>query len=227
MKIISTIFLGHLLTAQAFAPCNSGRSLAFTSLKVERGDSAEAVESALEASRKFGATSKEAMVAWDIVEEIRASDNSAAYVNSENDALSDPTKNKEYYEKFLELKKLGELQRDHIDSIKHVTNTIRAIKLSPPESSSESTVGPHDEVLAHALSEARLMTENHGIASSEAKLAWEVVEHIASDDMTEAMKGSIGEEDCLIEMIEACEAMDELNRALFLDSKKEAGRYQG
>ena len=43
---------------------------------LERGDSSAATEAALEASRKFGGTSKEARVAWDIVEEIRASDNS-------------------------------------------------------------------------------------------------------------------------------------------------------
>ncbi len=72
------------------------------------------------------------------------------------------------------------------------------------------------------------MTEKHGIQSSQAKVAWEAVEHIASDDLSEAMKAAVDDNDeCLIEMIEACEALDELNRALFLDSKKEAGRYQG
>merc|ERR1712130_31254 len=120
----------------------------------------EAVEAALEASRKFGATSKEARVAWDIVEEIRASDNSAAYVNSKHDALADPSKNKEYYEKFLELKNLADLQKSHIESIKHVTESIRAIKLSPPENkildeSEDDVKERNDPILGHALSEAK------------------------------------------------------------------------
>jgi len=49
-----------------------------TALKLESGDgdgSQAAVEAALEASRQYGTTSKEAAVAWDIVEEMRASDN--------------------------------------------------------------------------------------------------------------------------------------------------------
>ena len=40
-----------------------------------RADVSESIEAALTASRTFGATSKEAAVAWDIVEEINASDN--------------------------------------------------------------------------------------------------------------------------------------------------------
>lgn len=40
-----------------------------------RVDSSDAVKAALEASKKYGATSKEARVAWDIVEEMDASDN--------------------------------------------------------------------------------------------------------------------------------------------------------
>ena len=38
--------------------------------------------------------------------------------------------------------------------------------------------------------------------------------------MSQVMKGSIdAEEECLVEMMEACEAMEELNRALFLKEK--------
>ena len=41
----------------------------------ERPDSSAAVAHALETSKKFGPTSKEAAAAWDIVEEMDASDN--------------------------------------------------------------------------------------------------------------------------------------------------------
>jgi hypothetical protein len=40
-----------------------------------RPDSSEAVKHALEMSKTFGGTSKEAAAAWDIVEELDASDN--------------------------------------------------------------------------------------------------------------------------------------------------------
>lgn len=224
MKLILASIL--FATTGAFVPTPTHQPFGVsTRLNVERGQSSDAIQEALEASRKFGPTSKEARVAWDIVEEINASDNSAAYSSKDHDALSDPSQNKEKYEKFLELKKLAEMQKDHIESVRHVTTQIRAIKLAPPTSTKEHL---HNPILDQALTEAKAMTSQHGVSSSEAKLAWEAVENIASDDLTEAMKGAIDADDeCLIEMIEACEALDELNRALFLDSKKEAGRYQG
>jgi CP12 domain len=40
-----------------------------------RADASAAIKAALDASKKFGATSPEARVAWDTVEEIDASDN--------------------------------------------------------------------------------------------------------------------------------------------------------
>jgi hypothetical protein len=67
-----------LLTSSAAAfvhPSQHRTSFRTTSLNAERGDSKKAIEEALEASRKFGPQSKEARVAWDIVEEINASDN--------------------------------------------------------------------------------------------------------------------------------------------------------
>lgn len=195
------------------------------SLNLERGDSSNAIQEALEASRKFGSASQEARVAWDIVEEISSSDNSAAYAERSNDVLSDPSKNKDQYSRFLELKNLSELQKKHIDSVKHVTESIRAIKLAPPKSEKEIV---HNPVLDQALADAKEMTEKHGVSSPEAKLAWEAVEQIASNDSSEVTKKAIdADEECLVEMVEACEALEELNRALFLESKKEEGRYQG
>jgi len=132
------------------------------------------------------------------------------------------------YEKFLELQASGEQQRKEADAAKYVTNHIRAVKLAPPaKPSSKGTL--HNPILDHALTEAKLMTKLHGATSKEAKLAWEAVEHISANDFSEVMKGSIDADDgeCLVEMVEACEAMEELNRALFLNENKEVGRYQG
>lgn len=72
--IIMKLSLIALLTgyASAFAPAPMDK--ASTAL-FERVDSSAAVKAALEASKKYGPTSKEAAVAWDIVEELDASDN--------------------------------------------------------------------------------------------------------------------------------------------------------
>ncbi len=71
MKLISIAILAS--TASAFAPSIShgGRSTAL----YERADSSAAIEAALEASKTYGATSPEAALAWEIVEELDASDN--------------------------------------------------------------------------------------------------------------------------------------------------------
>ena len=82
-----------------------------------------------------------------------------------------------------------------------------------------------DPVLKKALSNAELMTEWWGIQSKEAKLAWEAVEDILSNDQSEVTKGPISTgEDCLVEFMDACEAMEELDRVLF--HKKETAEHQ-
>mmetsp|Transcript_1141 Transcript_1141/g.2069 ORF Transcript_1141/g.2069 Transcript_1141/m.2069 type:complete len:123 (-) Transcript_1141:1230-1598(-) len=81
-----------------------------------------------------------------------------------------------------------------------------------------------DPVLKKALSNAELMTEWWGIQSKEAKLAWETVEDILSNDQSQVTKGPISTgEDCLVELMDACEAMEELDRVLF--HKKEVAEH--
>ncbi len=72
MKFFLSLFL--LSAAEAFVvPSRFGAPS--TALSLERGNASEAISAAMEASRTFGPTSQEARVAWDIVEEINASDN--------------------------------------------------------------------------------------------------------------------------------------------------------
>eukprot|EP00984_Skeletonema_dohrnii_P022836 scaffold11933_cov117-Skeletonema_dohrnii-CCMP3373.AAC.8 len=57
-----------------------------------RPDASEAIAEAMKLSEELGATSNEARVAWDIVEEIDSSDNSPAFIGSNVigvDALSE------------------------------------------------------------------------------------------------------------------------------------------
>ena len=62
----------------AFVPSSFRRSTTTTfvsSLSSTRVDSADLVKEALEISKKFGASSPEARLAWEAVEEVDASDN--------------------------------------------------------------------------------------------------------------------------------------------------------
>ena len=54
------------------------------------------------------------------------------------------------------------------------------------------------------------------LPTPEAALAWETVEEIAAASNAPALGGKLTDE-CLVEAIEACEALDELNKALNLD----------
>ena len=78
MKLIlsTTTALVMLMSTEAFVAPSSFGAKPSTALNLERGDSAGATEAAMAASREFGATSKEARIAWETVEEINASDNS-------------------------------------------------------------------------------------------------------------------------------------------------------
>lgn len=68
MKLFLTAAL--VSSSAAFAPTPAGRmSVAL------RSAGPEAIQAAMDASKKYGAASKEARVLWDIVEEMDASDN--------------------------------------------------------------------------------------------------------------------------------------------------------
>lgn len=74
MKLSLTLAFACVASSQAFMSNPLKRSSG-TTLMASKDSDSSAVKEALEASRKFGPSSKEARVAWDIVEEIRASDN--------------------------------------------------------------------------------------------------------------------------------------------------------
>jgi hypothetical protein len=90
MKISSiltplSVLLG-LKSSAAFVPVRNGIN---TGTKVmARKDSSNEIQEALRISREFGLDSKEARVAWDIVEEIDASDNIRCVTFSQEFRLS-------------------------------------------------------------------------------------------------------------------------------------------
>jgi len=182
-----------------------------------RVDSSDAVKAALEASKKFGPTSKEAQTAWEAVEEMDSSDNSAAYTGGVSE------EDQQYDEKMAALAALLEENQAKIYEMKKLAQELQAVKLVDPQK--VKTVAAPNPMLKKLLAEAKEATEKHGIDSTEAKLAWESVEEAASADSSEVMKPSL-EDECLIEAMEACEALEELGRAISL-LKNKGDRFSG
>ena len=116
----------------------------------------------------------------------------------------------DYDEKVKALSTLLKEQQDKISSIKSLAEELRGIKLSKPSSGASSVDNPQ---MRDALKEAKEATEKFGMDSSEAKLAWETVEEIASSDVSEAIKGSL-EDECLLDTIDACEAIEAMQAVL-------------
>lgn len=174
-----------------------------TALSATRVDTSDLIEEALAASKKYGASSPEARLAWEVVEEIDASDNSVATLGASDD-----------FQGAVEgLANKLKLQQPAMASLNGMAEEIKAIKLSAPKSASSSKSNPK---LQAAMKEAKQLTEIYGAHSSEAKLAWETVEELASSNRIEnAMGGMLTPEECLVDAaIGACEALEELNRVL-------------
>jgi hypothetical protein len=83
----------------------------------------------------------------------------------------------------------------------------------------ESRVIVDTPILHEAVVAAKAASATYGPTSTEATLAWEEVEEIYHFyERQEALGGKINfDEECVTEMVEACEALEELHRALNLD----------
>jgi len=116
----------------------------------------------------------------------------------------------EYNEKLEELQRLLEDQKPAMAALQTMANEVKQVKLANP-SSKVSTDSPQ---LQEAMAEAKSITEEKGIQSAEARIAWETVEEIAASGNDNAMGARLTDE-CLVDAaIEACAALDELNRVL-------------
>ena len=93
---------------------------------------------------------------------------------------------------------------------KSLVDVLKNIKLSKPEASKTSS----SPELTEALESAKKATAEFGITSSQARLAWETYEEIASSGLDNAMGVSLTEE-CSVEAgQEACKAIEELERVM-------------
>jgi len=239
MKLILASII--LASTQAFAPnavpflSRQGVASALHSTPSNE----DAIQEAMRLSKEKGATSSEARVAWDIVEELNASDNSAAFKGGINDddcfIGEDDTPPEECVDYAAGVEAVVKSAYDALettdtskaDSEKSIAESVRPISLSSSSSSGSADSAEVNTALLTALENAKKITAELGITSSEAKLAWEDVEEIASSGTSEATKKALDPEECLIEKIEVCEALEELDRVISLEENKDKGRYQG
>ena len=104
--------------------------------------------------------------------------------------------------------------KDELDQVKQLADELKGVKLATPPSGASSSDSSHTVAMKSALDAARAASEEFGKDSTEAKLAWETVEEIAAGASdNEAMRAPLDEE-CLIELIEGCEALEKFKTAL-------------
>lgn len=117
------------------------------------------------------------------------------------------------YGRFLdELYVIRELMGEKKEGMKKASlaQTLKAIKLQKPE----GAAAKHSKELTDALEAAKIATSDYGVTSSQAQLAWETYEEIASSGFDNAVGVNL-EDECHIESgQESCRAIEELDRVM-------------
>lgn len=203
----------------AFSTPRAFQRSSSASLMASPVDRTCAIKEAVQAGKTFGPTSQEAKLAWEVVEEIAESDISAAYTGGVNveecevTEIFDPAC-VDYGRNLEEMKQLMTNAKTEFIAVgKNLSNEIRPIKVTNPPAVTAQKDSPE---LRSALANAQLVTEQSGATSPAAKLAWEALEEQASNDEKNDALGGLMTDECLVEAMEACEAIEELNRAINL-----------
>ena len=121
----------------------------------------------------------------------------------------------EYGENLDKLSALMGENKPFIEQMKGVASELQRIKLA----ASPKPVAKDSPELRAAVAEAKAISDEKGATSPEARVAWDTVEEIAAAGNAPAMGGMLLEDECLVEAMEACEALEVLNEALNLKNK--------
>jgi len=222
--VTSKILLLLISQTSSFTVPFGTRSTTYTSLKAH-ADSSSLIDIALAASKKYGAASVEARLAWEDVEEVDSADNSAASVKGLDEDCSfgegDDPACAEYAMKMESFYEMLKENGPKLEQMKNLATEIKGIQMVVPE----SKISPDSPALQAALADAQEWVKKKGADSTEAKLAWETVEEIASSDNSAATQNSLYDE-CLTEAIDACESLDELSKVIYQD-KNGGDRFSG
>jgi CHASE3 domain sensor protein len=128
----------------------------------------------------------------------------------------------EYSQKLEELSALLEDQGPKIEQIKSLAREIQAVKIKEAAPSQGRVAD--SPALQAIIKAAKAATEKFGATSPEATVAWAEVEDVAAaSSKSNALGGMLGDE-CLVETIEACDALEELQRAIQVTSSDPAYR---
>jgi hypothetical protein len=181
MKVLFSLLMGY---ASAFSPGTlfHGNQQQSNRALQARPDSSAAVAEAIRISKEFGATSSEARVAWEIVEEMDASDVSPSMPSSQAAPLSEEELHQMDY--LVQIRALNQLLTDtqeKLSQIKTLASNLKELEIEDPNLSKlpETAAG-----LKTALQEAKAAAEVHGPNSPESTAAWNEV-----DFCTEIMGG--------------------------------------
>ena len=139
-----------------------------------RPDASEAIADALRISEELGVTSKEARVAWDIVEEMDSNDSHAAY-SSSNDLVTSAGP-QDYYDHIRSLSYLLEETSSKVTQMKQLVEQIKDMELKDPSLARipDDTAGQQLKVV---LADAKAAAEVYGRSSPEAKKAWDTLDN--------------------------------------------------
>jgi len=171
-----------------------------------------AIGDAKAAEKQYGKGSPEAIIAWETVEEIASSDHpSMARGLDEECKMEDSALCEEYAKNVAELQKILGEQSSQLKRVKDLTANVRAVQikgLPTPTNNVDSAA------LKAAIAEAKAATKNHGSSSREAAVAWDTVEEISAADNSQTTIPALLDDECLLEAVEACDALSELERVI-------------
>lgn len=125
-------------------------------------------------------------------------------------AYQAPILDNEYEQKVKALSQMLTKTKAEIEAVKSLADELKGVKLASPSAHADA---PDEVAMKEALAAARSATKKFGADSIESRLAWETVEEVAASTNYSAIRAPLDEE-CLIELIEGCEALEKFNAAL-------------
>ena len=209
MRIISILplLLAQPLSSAAFAT-GARRFATATSFVLPRSlssftalygytEGSDAVRAALEASKKYGLTSKEAQSAWDIVGEVLED------TEEEGDDRVPQTEDDIYQQKLSGLTVLIEDQKTEIDRLSTAAREIKTLKEAKAKTKNQQFAIEMDLPETYSDWEA-IGGGGGGVETTDGQ----------SEEMTDEEDGWDTAEECLLDAIEECEALEEMRGRL-------------
>eukprot|EP00804_Cyclotella_cryptica_P026043 CCRYP_019308-RA/>CCRYP_019308-RA protein AED:0.04 eAED:0.04 QI:62/1/1/1/1/1/2/155/243 len=174
----------------------------------KRNEINDAIKAALTVSNKYGVASYKAVMAWKAVEEMDNATNldKEAIINHyETDIMDKEIECIEEYDAMLnDLKSSLEKQELVNERIKSIASEIKTAKDVVGKNTTNSL---HDAIVF-----ARKASKKFGMNSTQSEIAWETFDKIASKN--ELQMKPMTEIECLLENIEKCMILEELQRGM-------------